>query len=62
MLCGKKGDGIIFDTNGLHRGYHPLIGEERLTLQFEFSSTFKGKFVRGQVGPRKDYRSLLGQG
>ena len=47
-LIGKKGDLIIFDTNGLHKG---VYGRSRDIVQFEFSHPYKS-YMRGHVGRR----------
>ena len=43
------GKQYIFDTNGLHKGVYNKSQQNRLILQFEFSTHFINPF--GQVGP-----------
>ena len=45
------GSGAIFDTNGAHRGVYNSSKDNRIILQFEFSS-YKTYFP-GKVGPRE---------
>jgi hypothetical protein len=51
-FLGRKGDIVIFDTNGLHRGVYDQLSKTRDTIQFEFSDFLKGFFLKGDVGPR----------
>jgi hypothetical protein len=51
-FLGRKGDIVIFDTNGLHRGVYEHLAKTRDTIQFEFSDLLKSCFLKGQVGPR----------
>lgn len=52
-IFGKKGDIIIFDTNGIHRGVYQQNFKGRDTIQLEFSNILKSSLLRGQVGPRQ---------
>lgn len=64
-LSGEKGDILIFDTNGLHRGNYDDGIEDRDVIQLEFSDKTKGSYLSGDIGPRKsllpnlDYKGTL---
>ena len=52
-LSGEKGDILIFDTNGLHKGNYDEGIENRDVVQLEFSDRAKGSYLSGDIGPRK---------